>query len=213
MPSLQAQTRRLLDDRAHRRLLEQQDPDHMDIAGLTSHRRLTASHRSHFRHHARERMMQAGEPGAEQVALLLLHLLTTSAVSYHKYMAARYDQRQGCLLIARHTPKSPLAQSALTSLTRSMEACQPHSSIACSPDGCSQLQHYSTHAQRVTTLCCADAPGLATTTTSPDAAAGVYTPPTADAGAPGISETTTAGSWLILAGISCTLAKHWAQAC
>ena len=33
----------------------------MDIAGLTSHRRLTASHRSHFRHHARERIMQAGE--------------------------------------------------------------------------------------------------------------------------------------------------------
>ena len=63
-PSLRAQTQRLLEDRAHRRLLEQQDEHYLDFAGLASHRRANMNHRGRRGHKARERLMQAGKPQA-----------------------------------------------------------------------------------------------------------------------------------------------------
>ena len=58
-PSLKAHTHRFLEDRAHRRLLEQQDEHYLDPAGLALHRR-AGRVRGHRGHKMRERMMQAG---------------------------------------------------------------------------------------------------------------------------------------------------------
>ena len=60
----------------------------MDIAGLTSHRRLTASHRTHFRHRHVERDLQAGKQGrGTQSRLQLVDILrklgSGSGASYH----------------------------------------------------------------------------------------------------------------------------------
>lgn len=58
VPSLTAQTKQYMADRAHRRLLEEQDEHYLDTAGLAVHRRLP--HRVRRSQRVRERLMQAG---------------------------------------------------------------------------------------------------------------------------------------------------------